>query len=187
MRKAKDKREEKIKRAFLDLVEEKGFNKVSVKDIAEKSGITRGTFYLYFEDKYDLLHCVEDELIKGMAKTTNEVPYKEVAYFGYTDEYIEKIVNYFYINGKEYVLLMGRKGDPEFTERVREAFFEYWKDQGVLNNLIIPKNYAASALDGLLSNILVEWVKNGFKESEKEVTKIIKKLVGNFLPNMFEK
>ena len=45
---------------------EKGFNQVSVKDIALQAGLGHGTFYLYFSDKkdvfYKLLEQVEDDL-----------------------------------------------------------------------------------------------------------------------------
>ena len=32
----------------------KGVSKTSVSDIAESAGVAKGTFYLYFKDKYDL-------------------------------------------------------------------------------------------------------------------------------------
>ena len=45
---------------------EKGFNSVSIKDIAKEAGIGHGTFYLYFQDKkdvfYKLVEEVEDDL-----------------------------------------------------------------------------------------------------------------------------
>lgn len=32
----------------------KGFSKTSITDIVEKAGVAKGTFYLYFKDKYDI-------------------------------------------------------------------------------------------------------------------------------------
>ena len=32
----------------------KGINKTSISDIVEKAGVAKGTFYLYFKDKYDI-------------------------------------------------------------------------------------------------------------------------------------
>lgn len=34
------------------------FEKASINQIIQKAGISRGSFYTYFEDKRDLLHCV---------------------------------------------------------------------------------------------------------------------------------
>lgn len=37
-----------------ELFSEKGFSKTTISDIVEKAGLAKGTFYLYFKDKYDL-------------------------------------------------------------------------------------------------------------------------------------
>lgn len=49
----KKKRDSLLDSAF-SLFTSKGINKTSVSDIVEKSGVAKGTFYLYFKDKYDL-------------------------------------------------------------------------------------------------------------------------------------
>ena len=41
--------------AFMDVVAEQGFQSVSVKDITDKAGVNRATFYAHFSDKYELL------------------------------------------------------------------------------------------------------------------------------------
>ena len=42
-----------LKTAF-EFFTTKGFNKTSISDIVEKAGVAKGTFYLYFKDKYDI-------------------------------------------------------------------------------------------------------------------------------------
>ena len=37
-----------------ELFTSKGINKTSISDIVEKAGVAKGTFYLYFKDKYDI-------------------------------------------------------------------------------------------------------------------------------------
>lgn len=37
-----------------DLFTSKGLNRTSISDIVEKAGVAKGTFYLYFKDKYDI-------------------------------------------------------------------------------------------------------------------------------------
>lgn len=37
-----------------ELFTTKGFSKTSISDIVEQAGVAKGTFYLYFKDKYDL-------------------------------------------------------------------------------------------------------------------------------------
>ena len=47
-----------IKQAFIELVETKGYSKVSVSDITQKANINRNTFYLHYEDKDDLVKSI---------------------------------------------------------------------------------------------------------------------------------
>lgn len=37
-----------------ELFTTKGLNKTTISDIVEKAGVAKGTFYLYFKDKYDI-------------------------------------------------------------------------------------------------------------------------------------
>lgn len=49
----KQKKESLLNTAF-SLFTSKGFQKTSISDIVENAGVAKGTFYLYFSDKYDL-------------------------------------------------------------------------------------------------------------------------------------
>lgn len=49
----KQKKEALLNTAF-DLFTSKGIQKTSISDIVEKAGVAKGTFYLYFRDKYDI-------------------------------------------------------------------------------------------------------------------------------------
>ena len=43
-----------IRRSFIELLAERPFDKISVRDIAERSEVTRNTFYYYYTDIYAL-------------------------------------------------------------------------------------------------------------------------------------
>lgn len=49
--------------AFCDLYMEKPINKITIKEIAARAGYNRSTFYQYFDDVYDVLAYVENELL----------------------------------------------------------------------------------------------------------------------------
>lgn len=55
-----------IQRACLALLDEKSFDEMTVLDISEKADISRGTFYLHYVDKYDMLDQFEQQLIQKM-------------------------------------------------------------------------------------------------------------------------
>ena len=50
----KQQKKETLLNTAFHLFTTKGINKTSISEIAEASGIAKGTFYLYFKDKYDI-------------------------------------------------------------------------------------------------------------------------------------
>ena len=59
----------------------KGINKTSISDIVEKSGVAKGTFYLYFKDKYD----IRNKLISHKAGQLFDIAEKEMIKANITD------------------------------------------------------------------------------------------------------
>lgn len=60
----KEEKEHKLLDSALKLFTEKGFKNTSIQDIVDKAGVAKGTFYLYFKDKYD----IQDFLIVRTSK-----------------------------------------------------------------------------------------------------------------------
>ncbi len=50
----KKKKKEALFNTAYDLFTTKGINSTAISDIVEKAGVAKGTFYLYFKDKYDI-------------------------------------------------------------------------------------------------------------------------------------
>src|SRR5699024_10252808 len=55
-----------IKKTFIELLNEKHFGDIGVNDIAERADINRGTFYLHYQDKFDLFEKYVDELLNEL-------------------------------------------------------------------------------------------------------------------------
>lgn len=50
----KQRKKEALLNTAFDLFTSKGINDTSISDIVNKAGVAKGTFYLYFRDKYDI-------------------------------------------------------------------------------------------------------------------------------------
>ena len=60
----KEEKERKLLDASYTLFTEKGFKNTFIQEIVDKAGVAKGTFYLYFKDKYD----IENRLIIDTSK-----------------------------------------------------------------------------------------------------------------------
>jgi AcrR family transcriptional regulator len=70
----KQLKEEELFLAAYDLFLKNGIEKTSIDDITKNAGVAKGTFYLYFNDKYDILNKLilqkSNEIInEGLGKT----------------------------------------------------------------------------------------------------------------------
>ena len=66
-----------------------GVSKTSIEDIAKAAGVAKGTFYLYFKDKYDLVGYIfdgENIIIKNKCRTTE-------SFFAEIKEYLDFLHN----------------------------------------------------------------------------------------------
>lgn len=71
--------------AAFELFTERGFSNTSIADIAEKAKVAKGTFYLYFKDKYDLramitMHKAEQVFMKAWeeSKINNKMSFEKM-------------------------------------------------------------------------------------------------------------
>lgn len=55
-----------INEAFRELLQHKGFDAITIKDIAQRATINRATFYAHYEDKYALLDEITEQAFHGM-------------------------------------------------------------------------------------------------------------------------
>jgi AcrR family transcriptional regulator len=58
-----DEREQLIRETLESLLEEKSFHEISIDDLAKGAGISRPTFYFYFESKEAVLLSLLDEIV----------------------------------------------------------------------------------------------------------------------------
>ncbi|WP_415841128.1 TetR/AcrR family transcriptional regulator [Paenibacillus typhae] len=57
-----------LKTAFVDLILEKGYEAVTIMDIAERADYNRGTFYKHFVSKEDLLRDIHDDFLRNVSE-----------------------------------------------------------------------------------------------------------------------
>ena len=76
-----------IHRVFKEMICEMDYDKITVKELAERAMIDRKTFYLHYETIDDLLHEFQDEIVESFVS-------QNVSYESMDD--IRRIIRYFY-------------------------------------------------------------------------------------------
>lgn len=102
--------------AFWSLYCEKRIEKITVKDIAQRAGYNRGTFYEYFTDVYDVLEQIEQSLIPDL----DELPPTIKQTHG-SDMPFNMFLKLYEQNSKYYSVLLGDNGDPAFSSKMKNS------------------------------------------------------------------
>ena len=106
-----------IRTAFVELLSERSFEEITVKDIVEKAVINRTTFYRHYIDKYDLAQKVSDEMLQNYIRLA-DVRFKETHSFESLMEILDQVY-YSMDRDREVVLLFMKSGSFNFRTRLQ--------------------------------------------------------------------
>ena len=62
VQKRKTSTKEDIKEALIQLLSEERFDTISISKLCKRAGINRGTFYLHYQDKYQMVDSLKTTL-----------------------------------------------------------------------------------------------------------------------------
>ncbi len=109
-----------LQEAMIALIAEKGFDAITVGDIADRAMVNRATFYRHYEDKYDLVAKIFEETANELI---NNMKYKEHDFQVSDPEHPASIwvqlFEHFGEHGDLYRALLGKNGSSWFADRVR--------------------------------------------------------------------
>ena len=179
-----------IRSALAELIEEKGFNNISITDITTRADINRGTFYLHYDDKYDLLRKIEEEVMAELQyriKIDDLYDSFDIDSTNYIDSikkpipFIIKIFEYFKENSTFMKAILGPNGDPNFQNKVKKLMETNLFEKQVIKafkkeNLLVPKEYFFSYVLSAHIGVLQQWLGSGMKESPTEMALILEKM-----------
>ena len=100
-----------LARAMKKLMNEKGFQKISVTDICESCGMNRKSFYYHFKDKYDLMNWIFYTEFISMI-TLEDIK------SGW--DLLTSVIRLFYNDQSFYKIAMKTEGQNSFREYFRE-------------------------------------------------------------------
>ncbi|MCP4357930.1 MAG: TetR/AcrR family transcriptional regulator [Chloroflexi bacterium] len=169
--------------ALVTLIEEKGFDALSVKDITTRANINRGTFYLHYKDKFELLDKTMDDAINGFESVFLQSKSLRFADFVNTDEpisFTQEIFEYIKENEALMRVMFSMGGSGAFQTKFRKmmennlqsGFFGGLR----VENFLVPHEYLVSYTLHANFGVIQSWLNIGCQESPKEMAKILSRI-----------
>jgi AcrR family transcriptional regulator len=165
-----------LREALVELIEEKGFDKITVGEITERALVSRAAFYRNYRDKYHLVEQMYDEAMAALLGTvddeaseasTSTAAERWVVFFEHIDEY-----------HRFYRALLGRRGSSWFADRMRATLAAM-----VTEHLPSPEGDPAatlvpSVLGAMFTQSITWWLENDRPVPAREVAATSARLAG---------
>ena len=146
MDKRKEKSQKLIIRSFVELIREKDFDKISMNDIAQHANINRGTIYLNFIDKYDILDHAIDYILGAAVDKCN-------IYLAESGDNKETLREVMYVIDDQYDILktLVKKSD---LNMLKQTLSKKMRDTINKQNSEITAQFLSSAVVG----VIIWWI-----------------------------
>src|SRR5690625_5167739 len=106
-----------LKESLMTLLLKKQIFSITVKEICELADINRSTFYAHYDNPFDLLEQIEQELIDDLNSFLSSYNFSK------EDEALkmtEKLIEYFATKQKECQILLSENSHSSFEENIRD-------------------------------------------------------------------
>lgn len=167
----KEERRQAILEAAVDVFVDEGYQFMSVEDIAQRAGVSKGTVYFYFEDKADILYEAFQWFEDGLHQIVEETRVSEDPPARQLEKGLRNILDFTTSNRALVQILidswLASRHDPKQTKIDFPAFYrrllepirelvEYGRSTGAFRE-DLPDHYPAIVI-GSVQGMLFEWM-----------------------------
>ena len=153
-----------LREAVIELIEERGFEGLTIGEITERAMVSRAAFYRNYQDKYDLVEQIFEEAMRALLSAVGELGREHPTEIWVT--YFEHIAEY----DRLYRALLGSKGSPWFVRKMRARLSDLIKERGRLPHGVDASarpvhSFSDEFVPDLVSTMFVEaitwWLEQG--------------------------
>jgi AcrR family transcriptional regulator len=180
-----------LQEALISLISEKGFDAVTVGDIADRAMVNRATFYRHYVDKYALVTVIFENAIKKLVdelgpleqrlKVVDVVINEQDAFYeqAMTPEMERALCSYtalfehFAENSRLYKTLLGKQGSSWFSAQLRDYFSQSMHARLQESKVLISEKLDISdpiydrtltvGLANWFTGVVTSWLEDGMK------------------------
>ncbi|MGE7670195.1 TetR/AcrR family transcriptional regulator [Peribacillus sp. NPDC097077] len=170
-----------IQTSFIHILEEKSFDSITVGDITKTAQINRGTFYLHYQDKFDLLDRIEQQLFEDLGNHIDELQsrYSSTHTFEKGQEQLAAaLFSSIKMHAPLLKIFLSNHGRTGFHLRFRDAFSEKVRvnleknESFHASNLKVPMDYFLSFITSAFLGLIEQWVQNDLDKPPQEMTEL---------------
>lgn len=182
---------ESIRNALVELIEEKGFEAITIKDIASRARINRSTFYAHYQDKNDLMGKCQDNILNGMGnivkqKVAGALESLSIEHTADITTFAPAISIFEYLNENKKLVraLLGPKGDVTFQTKLKGLMWTILFEGNEVSsfkkeNLLVPGEYLISYIASAHVGVIQQWLDGDSQESPLEMAQILSTITLN--------
>lgn len=169
----------------MQLLHKKHFRKVSVQDITTTASVNRGTFYSHYQDKYDLLNQIEENLLRGLELHLKRLKPDFLlmeAEKGLLSPLAVELFQYIQLNAEQFQVLLGENNDSGFHKQLKHFLFKHFgekirENKGVFGYLEIPDDYLSAFSTSAFLGLVEQWLDNDLTESSAEMANMYVQII----------
>jgi AcrR family transcriptional regulator len=168
-----------IRNSLIELMKQKPIMQITVSEICEKADIHRTTFYAHYDNQYDLLKQIEQEVLTHYDEMLDEKKLSQHC----TDQQIiamaENLLHHIAINYNSVQVLLSKNGDIYFQEKLIgrvTMHFRQLRKKYIGDIADDQKNgyYSVFLVHGAIA-IIQLWLKNDMDMPVTEIAQILLK------------
>ena len=182
----KRKTKQLIHKTFLDILVTKPFESITIGDITNTAKINRGTFYLHYMDKFDLLEQMEQQLFSDLGNHIDELQghYLSTPTFVIEQEQLaDSLFSFIELHAPMLKVLLSDHGRAGFHLRFKEAFSEKVRlnleqHDRFYANLQVPREYFLSFITSAFLGLIEQWIQNDLDKTPEEMRVLYIDIIG---------
>lgn len=161
-----------LKQAFIELIKEKGYHNVTVKDIVDQAAYNRSTFYLHYQDKMELAYDLLHSMLHGLEDSVGK-PYVhgQKVYTTKLNFPSFNLVTYIYEHRQFFELIKYEDTLPGLHTALPSAITKIYNEQfnfKTINDIPVNMDYFKRYTSYGFYGLIIHWISNDFHTPQEE-------------------
>lgn len=142
-----------LKMAFWSLYKSKTINQISIKEITDKAGYNRGTFYIYYQDVYHILNEIEEEILHEVENISHIMINLLVNQHNNIVEE-NQLFDFFKDNIEYLSVLLGENGDVYFQTKLKKLLKISIGERLIIDSIDVSNDTIDFTLEFFISGMI---------------------------------